>query len=306
MSQFRKLFPLLAIVFIYGCKQSRDLNETENTETITPVTVTSVTTGNLADTVALNATSVFLTKTSVNAVSSGYISDLNLQQGDKVSRGQILLKIRSKESVSVGNIINQVDTSFHFKGTIDVKSPANGYITELTHQQGDYVQEGESLAVVSDAGSLVFLLQLPYELSPYLAQNKHLSLTLPDGRKISGIVSSSMPFLDAASQTQSYVIRMERPVALPENLTATVKYIRKAKANAVSLPKDALLSNEQQTEFWIMKMIDSARAVKVPVKKGIETGSSVEILSPELKNDDKILLTGNYGLPDTANVKIEP
>jgi multidrug efflux pump subunit AcrA (membrane-fusion protein) len=152
----------------------------------------------------------------------------------------------------------------------------------------------------------VFLLQLPYELSPYLAQNKHLSLTLPDGRKISGIVSSSMPFLDPASQTQSYIIRMERPVALPENLTATVKYIRKAKANAVSLPKDALLSNEQQTEFWIMKMIDSARAVKVPVKKGIETGSSVEILSPELKNDDKILLTGNYGLPDTANVKIEP
>ena len=53
-----------------------------------------------------------------------------------------------------------------------------------------------------------------------------------------------------------------------------------------------------------MKMIDSATAVKVPVKKGLETADKVEILSPVLKVTDKILLTGNYGLPDTAKVTV--
>ena len=53
-----------------------------------------------------------------------------------------------------------------------------------------------------------------------------------------------------------------------------------------------------------MKLIDSITAVKVPVKKGIETTDKVEILSPVLSDSDKILITGNYGLEDTAKVKI--
>jgi hypothetical protein len=40
------------------------------------------------------------------------------------------------------------------------------------------------------------------------------------------------------------------------------------------------------------------------VKKGIETSGRIEILSPELNPADIILLTGNYGLPDTAKVSI--
>jgi len=54
-----------------------------------------------------------------------------------------------------------------------------------------------------------------------------------------------------------------------------------------------------------MKMTDSNTAVKVPVIKGIETSDLVEILSPEITPSDKILLRGNYGLPDTAKVVIE-
>jgi hypothetical protein len=53
-----------------------------------------------------------------------------------------------------------------------------------------------------------------------------------------------------------------------------------------------------------MKMIDSVTAVKVPIIKGMETADRVEILRPQFQTGDKILLTGNYGLADTARVKI--
>ena len=76
------------------------------------------------------------------------------------------------------------------------------------------------------------------------------------------------------------------------------------KDNAVSLPKAAILTNDVQSEFWIMKLTDTNTAVKVLIKKGLETKDKVEILSPALTPGDKILLTGNYGLPDTAKVKI--
>jgi hypothetical protein len=40
------------------------------------------------------------------------------------------------------------------------------------------------------------------------------------------------------------------------------------------------------------------------VTKGIETNDRIEILKPQFSVNDKILLTGNYGLPDTAKVKV--
>jgi len=73
---------------------------------------------------------------------------------------------------------------------------------------------------------------------------------------------------------------------------------------AISLPRAAVLSDETQTNFWVMKMADSVTAVKIPIKKGIETRERIEILSPVFSANDKIILSGNYGLPDTARVSI--
>jgi hypothetical protein len=53
-----------------------------------------------------------------------------------------------------------------------------------------------------------------------------------------------------------------------------------------------------------MKMLDSVTAVKIPVIKGMETADRVEIIRPQFQLTDRILLSGNYGLPDTAKVKI--
>jgi hypothetical protein len=94
------------------------------------------------------------------------------------------------------------------------------------------------------------------------------------------------------------------PSRIPENLIAKVRILKIQKTNTTSLPKQAVLSNDAQTSFWVMEMIDSTTAVKVPVVKGIETKERIEILKPQFSGNDKILLTGNYGLPDTAKVKV--
>jgi hypothetical protein len=51
-------------------------------------------------------------------------------------------------------------------------------------------------------------------------------------------------------------------------------------------------------------LINDSTAVKVPIVKGISTDTRVEILSPKFGKDDRLLNSGNYGLPDTAFVKI--
>jgi multidrug efflux pump subunit AcrA (membrane-fusion protein) len=91
---------------------------------------------------------------------------------------------------------------------------------------------------------------------------------------------------------------------IPENLVAKARIIKSQKSKTQSLPKDAVLANETQTEFWVMKLVNPTTAVKVPVTKGIESGDRVEIISPKFAAGDKIIVTGNYGLADTAKVKI--
>jgi multidrug efflux pump subunit AcrA (membrane-fusion protein) len=285
--------------------RNREANTVEaQQENRIPVTVTHPASGMLNDAVDLNATSVFLLKTTIKSTANGYLEKVNAQLGDKVSKGKELFVIRSKEAANLGTSIFLPDTTFRFSGLISITSPGSGYITQLTYQAGDYVQDGETLAAISDANSLVFMLELPYELRTYLPENKTVQLTLPDGKKLTGTISRPMPMVDPVSQTQNYIVRISQSNAIPENLVAKVEFVKNQKSAAISLPKEAVVTNETQSEFWIVKMSDSITAVKVPVEKGIETSGRIEILSPVLNPVDIILLTGNYGLPDTAKVSI--
>lgn len=270
----------------------------------TPVTVTTVENVTLQDYVELNATASFLQSNFIKASSNGYIQSVAVKLGQPVTTGQLAFTLKTKEAHALGNTINKLDTSFHFSGLIEIRASAGGYVQSLNHQVGDYVQEGEQLAVLNDAKSFGFILNLPYELRRYVKNGQALQVELPDGTHLKGQVATMMPTVDSVSQTQAVLIKLASSTPVPQNLIGKVKILKAEKAAAPSLPKQALLTDESQSHFWVMKMIDSIRAVKVPVIRGMETPERVEILRPQFSPGDKILLTGNYGLPDTAKVKI--
>jgi len=277
--------------------------EPENPQVITPVTITLAGTGAMTEYIELNATSTFLQRAYVKASASGYIKSVNAQLGKMVAAGQMMFVLKTKEAESIGNTINLLDTSFKFSGNISIKAGTSGYVSEINHQVDEYVQEGEQLASISDIKSFVFILNLPYELRPFVLNKKTVELLLPDGKLLTGNIASVMPVVDSVSQTQSVLIKVSEK-NLPVNLIAKVKVVKTARPNTISLPRQSVLSDETQTDFWVMKVVDSTTAIKIAVTKGIETNDRIEILSPKFLETDKFLLTGNYGLPDTAKIKI--
>jgi multidrug efflux pump subunit AcrA (membrane-fusion protein) len=294
------------LCFLASCqqKQSKDPEKETAPDARTPVTVTGISDAPLTEYIELDAVSAFLQKSYVKANANGYLQSADVYPGKYVQKGELLFRLKTKEAQSLGNSINALDSSFQFSGMIDIRASEYGYLTQINHQSGDYVQDGEQLAAVSDMNSFVFLLDLPYELRAYILHTKTVELVLPDGEKLNGVISSTMPSVDANSQTQSIVIKIKPSHSIPENLIAKVRIIKSEKGKAISVPKAAVLSNETQEDFWVMKMIDSTTAVKVPIKKGIETTDQVEIVSPVFARGDRILVSGNYGLPDTAKVRI--
>jgi multidrug efflux pump subunit AcrA (membrane-fusion protein) len=274
-------------------------------EVKTPVTVAGVEISNLSDSIELNATSVFLQSSYLKSVAIGYVTAVDARPGEFIPAGKVLFTIETKESKVIGNSITALDSSFRFSGVSHVRSTGPGYVTQLNHQVGDYVQDGEQLAVISDINSFAFLLNLPYELRPYVLNKSSVDLILPDGVRLSGRIQSVMPTVDSASQTQQLVIKVNAGRSIPQNLIARVRISKDQRSNAQTLPKSAIMADETQTSFWVMKLIDSVTAVKQPIKKGIELNNKVEILEPRFGKDDRIVVTGNYGLPDTAKVIIE-
>jgi len=299
----KKIIFFYSILLFISCAHKEEQQEEPASEVVSPVTLTSISHAPLTEYLELNATSTFLQKNVVKANVNGYVRGANATIGNLVSKGQLLFTLRTKESESIGNAVNALDSSFQFSGTIQIKAPTAGFIAEVNHQIGDYVQDGEQLAIVSDLQSFVFVLNLPYELRPYVLGKKQVLLELPDGKALTGTITSVTPILDSASQTQNlYIAVNERN--LPVNLVAKVKVEKVSKSNTISLPKPAVLSDEMQKDFWVMKVIDSNTAVKVPIIRGIETTDRVEVISPQFSSDDKFILTGNFGLPDTAKIKI--
>ena len=293
---------IVLLLSITSCKKSE---ETEKTEDVTiPVTLTTIDAAGLENFVELNGTATYLVKNIIKANATGYLSSVNVAVNDYVATGQILLSIKTREAKVLGNTINKIDPTLNFGEAIKVRSNTNGTITSINVQQGDYVQDGDALVTINDTKSFGIVLSLPYNLKRYVTLGKRLSVTLPDGTNRMATVQKYMPTVDATSQTQSVVLKIEGAQDLPENLIVKVKINKASSSNAVSLPKAAVLSDQTETHFWIMKMINNNTAVKVPIEKGIATDDRIEIISPALTPKDQILLTGNYGVNDTIKVKV--
>ena len=296
------LFFIVIALFFISCKNN---NEAEKViDASVPVTLTTIDTSSIQSFIDLNATATYLVKNVIKANATGYLNTVNVASNDYVSKGAALFSIKTREAKVLGNTINKIDPSLNFGGAIKVRANTNGFVTSVNVQQGDYVQDGDPLVSINDSGSFAIVLSLPYEFKKYVSINEELTVILPDSTLVKAKVQKYMPSVDATSQTQSVILKVIGKHDIPENLIVKVRINKSSNSKTVSLPKAAVLSNETETDFWIMKMINNNTAIKIPIKKGVETPDKVEILTPILTSEDKILLSGNYGVADTIKVKV--
>lgn len=295
---------VLGLLSMQSCKPKETSgDEAEKTiDAKTPVTLTVVSKGLISDSIALNGVTAFLKKNVVKSSATGYIQKTNVKVGDYVEQGQVLFTLKTKEAAAFTS--SALDSILKFNGKFDIKATGSGIITELDKHDDDYVADGEQLCIIAQKSSQVFLLNVPYEFNNEVHIGEPCNIELPDRKMISGVIDSKLSAMDPVSQTESFVVKAATDINLPENLIARIRLLKTIKSNAWVLPKEAVLSDETEENFWVMKLLNDSTAVKVQVTKGLETSGRVEILSPRFELNDRIILTGNYALPDTALVQI--
>ena len=160
------------------------------------------------------------------------------------------------------------------------------------------------MAEISNPSSIRIDVDVPFEDVYKIKIGNKCEINLPGSKVLQGVIDRNIPKVDSITQTQVYYIKLIKYEPLPENLNVKVKISFNSADNVVAVPKSSIVTNVTQDSFWVMKLINDTTAVKNNIVKGIENDSVVQVLNSDLKPNDRIVLSGAYGLPDTSKVEI--
>ncbi len=296
MKNIWKYSILATVLFLFSCKQNSTVIE-EKTQPPT-VSFTHLVQGNISETQTLNGQVVYLNETTLTSPISGYVVSVKATIGKQVKQGDLLFEIQTKESA----VLHQSNSA---SGIVKIHATVSGIVTALPiNEAGVYVSEGNDLATIIKNSDMVIQVNTPYEYSQQLVSQKTIEIELPNHQKVSAIFNRAMPFIDPTSQTQQLYYKLNKTVILPENMNVTALFCKAQHCKTLLLPKTAILTNETQNHFWVMKIVGDTMAIKIPVETGLESNDTVEIIRPILQLTDKIIDKGAYGLPDSTRVKL--
>lgn len=184
--------------------------------------------GELKSTVDEIGTVVFGDKYTITSLASGRILSADFKEGDKVSEGQVLYTIDSKE------ITNQLQTAKinlekaneslrQYKSTatdLTLFSKTSGMVTKVYINKGDFVNMGTPIADIVESGVLKLTVpfNLPANSGIYEGMNAEV-IPADTGSSVSGTVSkiyeSSQAF-DGGTNGVNIEIQVKNPGALKE------------------------------------------------------------------------------------------
>ena len=292
-----KYVTLLTLALCLGGCSGTDNAPADTHTPKTPVSITHAHTGSIRQETILSATTAYLDKSVITAPISSYIVHTDVHQGSRISAGQVLYTLESKEHRALG--------AEDGNGVVAVRAAHGGIVLDTPLQAGSFVPEGSALCTIADAASLVFVINAPYETARCLCPGSRCDVELPDGTRLAASISAPLAAMDAASQSEQVIARA-RTGFLPEGLAAKAVVAEGGtEAGNIVIPIQALQCDEGLSEYWVMKLSNDSTAVKTPVTVVRSNSSQAEIKPGAVTPADRIITDGGYGLEDGARINIE-
>jgi len=295
---------LLIAVIAWGCgtKQKTDSNGSDEPVTVAQVQVTRVSYRTLADTLNVNGQVMEGQQFTVRAPVTGYVTKLYVRPGEQVRAGRPLFSIQTREQAALAR--DSSGNSLPQPSAVIVRAPVDGQIATVSTGDGVYVAEGSNMAVLNSKNNLYLQAYIPAQWSNKVQPGDSAIVEWADGQKKWAKVGSRLAQADSQSQSIMFMIN-DIPTSrlLPGERLSVLIPVNKV-VNEQVLPRDAVLTDESMNSWWVMKMINDSVAVRVPVTPGISAGNWMAVPKPKFQKNDQILVQGNYGLADTARVKV--
>ncbi|CAB1063644.1 hypothetical protein D1BOALGB6SA_8428 [Olavius sp. associated proteobacterium Delta 1] len=179
-----------------------------------------------------------------------------------------------------------------------IRAPFNGVVIKRHVDRGEWVSEGETVAVIGKDDTIDIVADLPERFIPFIKDGMQISATV-NGHDLSGKVIAIVPRGDVATRTIPIKIRMANDSALIEGMSARVILPTADRIQALIVPRDAVISKFGQNVVFAAA---DSRARMIPVKVIGYSGLEAGVESTGLKAGMFVVIEGNERLRDKQAV----
>lgn len=184
----------------------------------------------------------------------------------------------------------------------NVVAPISGVIASRSIKSGNFVQINTPIFRIVDDSHLEATLNVPERELATLKAGLPVTMqvdALP-GKTFRGTVDRIAPVVDSGSGTFRVISTFVGSGVLQPGMFGRIKIDYDQRANALVIPRNALLDDDSETAVF---MVRAGKAVRVPIKLGYTDGEWAEVRSG-VKQGEQVVTAGKVALRDGTPVQV--
>ncbi len=305
---------------------SSSAGATDSANAATPVHMAVVERGNIVIMVSGPGQTNALDLQTIRAPFTGTLSSLNIVVGQHVGSGQVIGAVVSQPSEAAmrgaQSMLNSAATPTQRSDAeralvlarqnlvaVSLRSPRGGTVVSRGASQGDLVSAGDSIASIAAAGSIAFIARIAQSDLTHVRPGERATITLPGKpAPVAGVVHGLLPADTSGGMTVPVRIDLQgSPTAaglpIQTGLFGTAQIVTDELTGVPIVPSEAVLRDDITGITQVAVVSPDGKAHWVTVTTGASQGDRVQITSPVLNAGERVIVSGQVGLPDGSRVR---
>lgn len=183
-----------------------------------------------------------------------------------------------------------------------VTAPISGVVASREIKPGNFVQINTPIFTIVDTSRLEATLNVPEREIEVLKAGQPVELlvdALP-GKRFAGSVDRVSPVVDSGSGTFRVIATFDGQEQLQPGMFGRIKIRYDQRADALVIPRNALLEDGNEPAVFVIR---GGKAARAALKLGYDDGPWVEVRSG-LKTGDQVVVAGKAALREGTTVKV--
>ncbi|HEY7876734.1 MAG TPA: efflux RND transporter periplasmic adaptor subunit [Gemmatimonadaceae bacterium] len=286
----------------------------------TPVTMMTVTRGNLALMVSGPGRTDALDVQKVRAPFIGILDSLDVVVGDRVQGGQIIGAVvgqASQAALAGAEVMLRSATTptqrLDAERALELArrnliqaplhAPRAGVVISRGASQGDLVSQADSIVSIASANSIVFIARIAQSELARVHAGQRATIDAPGlAVQPEGTVHGLLP-ADTSAMSVPVRIDLRSSGVVPIGIFGTAHITVGERRDVSIVPVTALLRDDINGTSRVAIVTAGNRTHWIDVSVGIQQGRNVEITSPPLAPGTRVIVSGQVGLPEGSRVR---
>jgi RND family efflux transporter MFP subunit len=322
----RRLTAALILVLAVSCRAREEPAAAATPESqpaaAVPVQTARATVATLARTVDAPGKTVALVQQKLRAPFAGTLVTLTVIDGDRVRRGAAVGSLLSRDSEAALAGAREMEREAKTPAEQEdarralalaernlvratLRAPVDGVVLAHAAAAGDRVTEDQEILTLAEAGTVVFVADVPQSALSQIHPGLRASVELAGRAKPApGTVHDVLPLANPADFTAPVRVDLAGDGAPSSvGLFGTAHIVVAEKARAVVVPEAAILRDDVTGKTRIA-LVQDGHARWHEAVTGLRGGAGTEILEPPLAPGDVVIVGGQVGLPEGAAVAV--